>query len=199
VEQRSASLEGPQQRAECFSVEDVNWGLVFQRLVTRAHRIKDYRLDIFDGMSVEDVVNNAFVAFFSDEHQLGWNPRRGTLETFLWTIIRRDMMDHFRRGGRTSSLDDDTVRFAVERKNILTVDPQSDLNKVHMAEHVKYVAVGDLELESLVAVAGTVEGPNINQQLAAHLRTTPNIIANLKKRLRRLMRKSEAGAPWKKT
>jgi hypothetical protein len=33
--------------------------------------------DIFDGVSIADVIHDVFVEFFSNKDQLGWNPALG--------------------------------------------------------------------------------------------------------------------------
>lgn len=147
-----------------------------------------YAPDIFDGVSIEDLVDEAFVEFFCDKDQLGWNPNLGNLETFLWTVTKRIAIDHFRRGRRERSLQDDSVRIAAEQRGKLTTDPRPALESLDRVEHLKRFVSGNPELEQLFSAAQAVEGPNINQQIAARLLKTPQQVVNLKKRLQRLVK-----------
>jgi len=149
-----------------------------------AHRAPD----IFDGVSVEDVVHDAFVAFFDDSDQLGWNWRNGALEPFLWSVVRRRLIDRLRRGGKDSSVDDDHVLFVVEHDGALAANPRDAQWRRDRIEELRILAAGNPQMERLVAACADLEGANVNQQLAAALNTDVKTVENLKRRLRRRVR-----------
>jgi RNA polymerase sigma factor (sigma-70 family) len=175
-------------------LSDVNWGLVFQKLVARGRFMASRAPDIFDGVSVEDVVSDAFLEFFADKNQLGWNPELGKLETFLWTVVRRMVLDRLRRARRQSSIEDESIRAVAEQTGSLISNPRQELDLCtrDRLEHLKKFAAGAPELEELLSVAADLDGPNVNQEIAARLHTSPEAIVNLKKRLQRRVKAEES-------
>ena len=170
---------------------DVNFGVVLKKLIARANFMVIRAPDIFDGVSAEDVVHDAFVEFFTDKGQLGWNPALGKLETFLWTVVRRMLLDRLRRGKHEISIQDDAVRIAAEGSGRLTSDPRNYSDLKDRVDYLKSFAVGDPELERLLIAAAEVDGPNINQEIAASLQTSTDAIVNLKRRLQRRIKAAE--------
>src|SRR5258708_537442 len=64
---------------------------------------------IFDGVSVDDVVSETLIAYFSSPNQLGWNPRKRPLETFLGRVCVNKLYDHYRRYQRMKQSADDPL------------------------------------------------------------------------------------------
>lgn len=173
---------------------NVNWGLLLQRLVARGVFMANRAPDIFDGVSVEDVVADALLEFFSDKNQLGWNPAAGRLETFLWVVVKRNVLDRLRRARRQSSIQEEDVLGVAEQSGAVISDPRTGLDTRDRLEYLKSFALGDSQLEELLSAAARVDGSNINQEIAEVLHTSPEAIRNLKKRLRRRVEAARLGA-----
>jgi DNA-directed RNA polymerase specialized sigma24 family protein len=168
-------------------LRNTNWGLVLQKLVGRARFMAAKAPDIFDGVSIEDVVSEVLVEFFSDKEMLGYNPNRGRLETFLWSVVKRKIIDHLRRSNHTQSVEDRTVRIAAERAGPFTSDPRPGLAAQDHLAHMKSLVSEDPDLQKLLGAGEGADGPNVNQEIAAKLNKTPREVVNLKKRLQRLV------------
>jgi DNA-directed RNA polymerase specialized sigma24 family protein len=165
--------------------KEVNWGLVFKKLLARGLFVTSRAPDIFDGVSVEDVVSDAFLQFFLDKDRLGWKPELGSLEAFLWSMVRRKITDHLRRGARASSVEDENVRVVAERNGQFVTDPRPSIESRDHVEHLKSFVSGDPELERLIRAGEATDGKNINQAIAENLSISPHKVVNLKKRLHR--------------
>jgi DNA-directed RNA polymerase specialized sigma24 family protein len=173
--------------------QSIDWGLVLYRLAGRARYFKDKAPDIFDGVSVEDVVAEVLLRFFLDEHRLGWDPERGDLATFLWTFVKYRVIDRLRRSRHELSIQDDAVRVASEMEGVLLTDPWPGLAYQARLENLRSLVADNPELEKFLEAAKDASGPNINQQIAGILATTPEDVVNLKKRLKRLSDAAERG------
>ena len=142
--------------------------------------------DVFDGRSMEDLPSEVLLMFLESSNRLGWNPEKGSLDKFLFGVLKHKMIDHARRQLRTStgSLDDPDFQ---SRKQVSDKCSVSSTNQETELRHdLAQVVTADPELGELMRAAQDIDdGPNINQKLAQKLMTTPQDIVNRKKRLAR--------------
>jgi DNA-directed RNA polymerase specialized sigma24 family protein len=174
--------------------EGINWSHLYTRLFFVASCLTVQMPDIFDGVSAEDLVIQAFSTFFEDPDELGWSPTRGSLDRFLLGVLKHKTIDHMRRQEwMIGSFDDpDFVQ------GMYVVQPVADGDgNGELYGELKEAARGDSDLEQLVDAIPAIDGRNnINQQLAEELKTTPQDIVNRRKRLlRRYKRKSMIDLP----
>jgi DNA-directed RNA polymerase specialized sigma24 family protein len=168
-------------------LSEIDWGLLLERLLGRSIFMTHRAPHVFDGVSAEDVVNDALAEFFADKNQLGWDPKVGPLEPFLWTVVKRKILNHLRRARYVGVLEEERTRQLSDTSSLAS-DPEHDFAVLEQLEYLKKFASGDKELERLLEVAARVDGPNINQEIAESLRTTAATVARLKRKLQRRVR-----------
>jgi hypothetical protein len=188
---------------------------VGKRLNARAHAMARFMPDVFNnGISVEDVVSEVWLAFFGSPTLLGWDPAKGqqidpsegsvspaeaNLERFLKKILRCRMIDHIRRNtlvNRRFPTSIDDPKFIPHGAG----DPELDyVELMDLLERLKDVASGDKETELLIdAAMGIVESGKVDQQLGRLLGKPPASVRNVRKRLQRKLVASERLEWWTK-
>ncbi|MBZ5523783.1 MAG: hypothetical protein LAP21_16235 [Acidobacteriia bacterium] len=162
----------------------------YRRLVVYI-RLANYRIpDVFDGLSIDDVPNEAVQRFLNSPTGLGYDPQKGPLGKYLVGISRNILRDRLRRERLTAgSFDDrDFVKQAKAslNENLLQPPEQHRIETTEQCDKFLRAANGDPKLTELVeAIMNTDGRPNDNQLLAARLSTTTEDIVNRKKRLKR--------------
>lgn len=148
--------------------------------------------EIFDDMSVEDVVGDVLVTFFASPNALRWNPSIGPLDKFLMGVLRHKIIDRLRREISFSkhtagSLDD--PGFARKIGTSIAASPPTDQELVRITCADWKKADQDPELHELLIAGLKIDGGrNRNQQLAKEMATSVRDVSNRKKRLRRFLR-----------
>jgi DNA-directed RNA polymerase specialized sigma24 family protein len=165
----------------------VDWDGTYKRLCVLADYVAKKVPDVFDGVSIDDLINDVFVLFFESPNQLGWRPEEGELSRFLMGVLKHKVLDHMRRQAKTvGSFDDPNFmqQFKFSSNAFMT-------NPVFTTDNDLLETIsGDTQLEDLVSAVELVDsGRNMNQLFAEALNTTPDDIANRKRRLKRKLEK----------
>lgn len=161
------------------------WNPLHKRLTAYALRLFG-ALGVIDGISPDDLAGETLMEYWADEGGLGYDPRRGSLERYLCSVVKNKFLMHLRRDRKLiSCLQDDSV---VVREQQLTDVGDSPSAKAiaEKANQIVTAARGDKELEELVGAAqGLDDGGKVNQQLSVLLGTTIEDVVNRKRRLTR--------------
>jgi DNA-directed RNA polymerase specialized sigma24 family protein len=143
---------------------------------------------IFDGISPDDLVGEALLAFLGGESGLRWNPRQGSLEGYLCGILKNKFLMHARRNWRQAGSADDGHPPALRP---LASNRAPTSSKI--TEAILVAARGDAELQDLIKAAQDIEGySRINQQLSKRMNTNIPDVVNRRKRLTRRVNQAEA-------
>lgn len=96
-----------------MNTDSVDWSAVdWDGLLCRLHRrtafLAGHAPDVFNcGVSIDDVLQEVFLAFFCSTNQLGWNPQKASLDAFLRGVAKHKFIGQVRRGKKiTHSVDD---------------------------------------------------------------------------------------------
>lgn len=168
------------QSADDFGID---WGLIYKRLTRfgRCCQLSSPQL------SAEDVASETLYKFFASKDRLGWDPKRSSLEVFLFgvykNVARTQWRVAIRQHGSLEGAGD-----ADEHPRSPFVDPRDDYDrKIAFSELERALRKdSDKHLYALVLLLGVIDcGHNINQQFADHLGLRADQIVNIKKRLQR--------------
>jgi DNA-directed RNA polymerase specialized sigma24 family protein len=173
---------------QALSSESIDWLRIYQRLTLYAFSLPRSTPDIFDGISMDDLVNETMLTFLESSTALGWDSER-ELTVYLGGVLKHKFLDHVRRQRRqTRSLDDPAVGGVVEG---LPTTGASVLNELEFRQWIALLMAKlapHKELQDVVDAAQQTDGSrNTNQQMGETLSTTPNDIANRKKRIIRIL------------
>jgi DNA-directed RNA polymerase specialized sigma24 family protein len=177
----------PLHTAEAFFTQgifaSVDWGDTYKRVCVLAYLAAKSLPDIFDGVSIEDVVHRVFVDFFESPTQLGWDPNKGELSRFLMGVLKHKIADHCDRERKSAgSLDDPDFTLPISKISVLP----------HSLNPIAEVIGDDQPLQELVSAAERITpGGNRNQLLADELNTSSADIVNRKKRFKRILQKAK--------
>jgi|SRR5580658_4909158 DNA-directed RNA polymerase specialized sigma24 family protein len=196
-EKKQSRASGAEPNSRSSGIGSVDLAKVYELLYQHARFFSNQGTDVFDqGISVEDVVHEVFVEFFSSANLLGWNPEvssateRGPergLARFLSVVLRRRMLDHIRRNYRGPVAVGD--RALAERSS---EDPSlQSFDALEVLKDLKAEAAGDADLQLFLEAALEIdESGKVDQQLASIMGKSPAQIVNLRKRfIRRLKSK----------
>lgn len=152
---------------------------------------------IFDGVSVEDVVDETIVTYLCSPDKLGWDPKRGPLENLLGRVCANKLVDHYRRYlGKQRSTDDPTFASQLASNS----NAQDLFHRRHFAMQMlrvlkdRIAQMRPYDGEKLLEIVRAVEimkddvlKDSANKCIADFLNLSVREVENRKKRLRRLM------------
>src|SRR6267142_6243558 len=102
----------------------IDWFNVWNTLHRRARILLSGMPDVFDGISSEDLIGEVFLSFLASPDQLGWDPEKGRLESFLAGVLKHKMIDRIRRHSKiAASIDDPSF---AQTANHLSVSHQAE-------------------------------------------------------------------------
>lgn len=167
--------------------EDIDWPGLLKTLWVCAQRLRAAAA-VFDcGVSPDDLVNETLEAFWSSENALGWTAKKGSIEAFLCTVLKRRFIDHIRRDEKVAgSFDDQKLEYpsSLQSQESPTHD---DLSYKEFADKMRSMVHGRKDLEDLITASEMTDGGhNVNEQLAEILETTTKDVVNRKKQLLRV-------------
>lgn len=163
-------------------LSDIEWEVLYKRLVVFALKLTSQMSSVFDGVSSEDLVGETLVAYFAQTSGMKWNPTQGTLERFLCGVLKNKFLIHVRRNKQVGgSLDD--VSFAPFSQR---PSQNGAPNSAKISDLIKIAAEGDYQLQNLLKAADDLDGPSkVNQQLSQRLNVSIPDVVNMRKRLTR--------------
>lgn len=167
--------------------EEIDWPGLWKTLWVYAHQLRAAAA-VFDcGVSSEDTVVETLEAFWSSGDGLGWNAKKGTIEAFLCTVLKRRFIDHIRRDEKVAgSFDDQKLEYPS------SLQPQGgrahdEVSYKEFAAKMRSMVHGRKDLEDLITASEMTDGGhNVNEQLAEILETTTKDVVNRKKQLLRV-------------
>ena len=158
--------------------ERIPWQDIYKRLRAIAGWVTRDQSRVFDAVSADDLVSETLLDFLNSTNALGWAPARGTLETFLCTVLRNKFIDHVRRHRRNSGPPEESDLFAVR--------PERELEQQEAVDQMMLRVSGRKDLEETVAAICESSGDGcLNQELAEDLGIPVPEVVNRKKRIRR--------------
>jgi DNA-directed RNA polymerase specialized sigma24 family protein len=85
---------------------EIKWVDISRKLAKRTAFVAQKAAEVFNcGISFEDVLQDTYTAFF--ESELEWDPKKASLEAYLWGVAKNKLKDHIKRGHKVGgSLDD---------------------------------------------------------------------------------------------
>jgi len=156
---------------------------LIRRLVGYAVMLARAMPGVFDGVSPEDLVQEALVAFLMSDNGLNWNPTRGSLEKYLSGVVKNKFLAHARRSRRSVEILENGLRKAKIHVMSSSTEPILDMP---IGERMRMAARGDSVIEELVEAAAKLESEKrVNQQLSSLLDTTIEDVVNRRTRLTR--------------
>jgi|SRR5579862_4079782 len=159
---------------------ETEWAAHLRRLTAYATRLSGDMPDVFDGISPDDLVSETIVAYLSGGSGMRWDPHQGSLDRFLFGILKNKFLMHARRSkrfGACAVMDQLELEPPWPKVNTSTAPPT-------IADQVKLVARGDQKLEELVEATHELDSTaNVNQKLSELLKTSVADVVNRKKRL----------------
>ena len=175
-----------------------------QRLIAFATRRVDQTA------TAQDLVQETFIAFLDS---LSSYRGQGTLESFLFRILRRKIADHYRKTGQVravqvceinegaSANDLDVIRWeTMTASRHARIEEQRELDQQHLSEAIARLSDqlrSAKEFRDLKIAEGLFYAGVSNQRLAELLSVTPNSIAVVKHRLiEKLSQYVESEMPW---
>ena len=164
-------------------LSEIEWAALFKRLTVYSLRLDRDMPAVFDGVSPEDLVAEAFVAYWGSKIGLNWDPNKGTLERFLCGVVKHKFLSHARRNRISAGTLESGLGQVTTGSLRFSTGPTTDTT---MTDRIMAAARGDKALEELVEAAARLETEaKVNQQLSALLDTTIEDIVNRKRRLTR--------------
>ena len=163
-----------------------DWETAYKRLWIYASGLAQNAPDIFDGVSVHDLVNETMLTFLASPTALDWDAKKGALADYLCGVLRHKFLDHLKRQRFVAgSVDDHAIRDTFRCR----YSAERELAAKEWIEHVinKLSAHGDLQEVVVAAAEATDGGHNSNQQIADALGTSASEVANRKKRILRIL------------
>jgi DNA-directed RNA polymerase specialized sigma24 family protein len=185
------AVEAKARRLQALDYKSIDWEGVCKRLGRYASGLAHFFPDVFDGVSIDDLMNETILAFFESENALGWDASRGSLLVFLSGVLRNKLADHRRRHNRriAGSVDNPKFTHTIQAELTCGMGTQEQLEAKQWVASLREKLSPYKELQDVVTAAESVNGKNnINQQLAKALRTTPTDVTNRRKRIRRILR-----------
>jgi RNA polymerase sigma factor (sigma-70 family) len=165
--------------------ERIPWPEIYKRLRALAGWLTRDQSLVIDAVSADDLVSETLLDFLNSLDGLGWTPKRGSLETFLCTVLRNKFIDHLRRHRRNAGPPEESDLFAVR--------PERELEQQETVDQVMLRIQGKTDLEeTVVAICESSGDARPNQELAEDLGITVPEVVNRKKRIRRAC---QAGSP----
>ncbi len=163
---------------------NVDWERVVKVLRVKAVQLYGTERKIIDATAADDLVNDVIYEFLTHPTGMGWNSKKGKLEYFLLTVLKRRWIDRYRREKKISgSFDDEkfTSEPQAEVKDPLEMHEYESLVKV-IKERVK----DKPKLVELIEAVELIDSShNVNQQMADLIGTSVRDIENRKRQLRR--------------
>jgi DNA-directed RNA polymerase specialized sigma24 family protein len=167
--------------------QDIDWELVFKKLLVRARFLTGGLPGLFDSVDANDLVSETLVSFFDSPTALGWNPAIGSVESFLMGVLKNKLRDHLRRSRRFEpSFSEPSFREI--RENDL--GPVVEHFRSEVLDELRNRVKGDKGLLEVIDAVVLIDASkrDINRQLAELLHVTSTEVVNRKKRLARILR-----------
>jgi RNA polymerase sigma factor (sigma-70 family) len=183
-EAASVSSDNDQRKVYILDYTSIDWEDTYKRLRVYAEELARSAPDVFDGISAEELVSEALVAFLQSPTALGWNPDR-QLAAFLSGVVRHKFLDHLKRQRFVSaSIDDGPLRDGPPEESSILEELST---RERIAEWMRRLSEYK-DLQEVVAAAAEVAdgGNNSNQQIAKRIGTTTGDVVNRKKRILRI-------------
>ncbi len=142
------------------------------------------------GLSAEDLAAETFNKYLLSPNGLGWRQSKGSLTTFLGTVLRNRFIDHLRHQKKEASrTDDDSDEIPVRSTIPRTHD--DDIAAGELAERILDLVKGhknEKELQDFVHASTKIsETGKVNQQLAEQLKIDEEEVVNRRKMLLRVI------------
>jgi RNA polymerase sigma factor (sigma-70 family) len=169
---------------------NIDWERVTKVLRVRAHQlylVHDKTERMIDATTADDLVQAVIHEFLVHPSGMNWDPKQGSLETFLRTVLDRRWIDHYRRETKiAATLDDDEKSLDLPAK---PENPLADLERQSFLKTIREKLNDHPDLMELIEAVEMLDDDcaQVNKELAELIRTSVSDIENRKKRLRRLL------------
>lgn len=178
--------QGPEVKTSPKRYKNVDFERVIKVLRVRAaqlYSVHDRDERVIDATTADDLLQAVLREFLDHPSGMDWDPKQGSLETFLRKVLDRRWIDRCRREGKiAASFDDDEHPIDLPAK---PVNPLAELGRESLLKNIKKQVNGHPELLELVEAAELLDGDcaYVNKELAELIGTTVSDIENRKKRL----------------
>lgn len=161
--------------------EGIDWERLWKRLFVAARYAAARAPDVFDGISVKDLVQETLAEFFASTDGLGWKASKGPLDKYLVGVLRKKAKMRLRRQRYMAGSFDDPESRLAEPSQPEAVSAGLEFRSVR--DRLLELVGNDRELRDLIAAVELTTGShNVNQEFATILDCTPQHVVNLKRR-----------------
>jgi RNA polymerase sigma factor (sigma-70 family) len=170
--------------------KNIDFEHVIKVLRVRAYQlylVHDDSERMFDATTADDLVQAVMREFLEHPSGMDWDPKQGSLETFLRKVLERRWIDRYRRERKiAATFDDDENPLDLPAR---PEDPLADLDRETFLKTIAKQLTNHPELLEVVQAVDILDDDRLhsNKELAELVRTSVSDIENRKKRLRRLL------------
>jgi RNA polymerase sigma factor (sigma-70 family) len=164
---------------------NIDWERIRKVLTVRAVQLRIIAERVVDAIEPYDLPDQVMVEFYGQPNRLGWDPKKGPLESFLLTVLHRRWIDHCRRETKIARSSDDSDTLSEPAAE--TQKPLEELENKELLEKIRQLVPNDPQLLEVIDAVELLDGEyeQPNKELAELIGTSVEDVENRKKRLRR--------------
>jgi DNA-directed RNA polymerase specialized sigma24 family protein len=166
---------------------NINWERIRKILVVREGQLRIAER-VVNATTTGDLASEVITEFLNHRNRLGWDPKKGALESFLLRVLDRKWMDHPIQEAKAGGSQDDHLtdtETAEKAENRLFEDPEPG----ELLRRVREFVANDSELLEIIEAVDMLGGDSDqpNQQMSDLIGITVKDVENRKKRLRKAL------------
>jgi DNA-directed RNA polymerase specialized sigma24 family protein len=166
---------------------DIDWERIRKVLIVRAVQLRMIAEPVVDAMEPYELPDQVMSEFYGHPNRLGWDPKKGPLESFLLAVLHRLWIDHCRRETKIARSSDDGDTLSEP-----AAEPQKQpegLENKELLGKLRQLVPNDPQLLEVIDAVELLDGEyeQPKKELAELIGTSVEDVENRKKRLRRAL------------